>query len=110
MPMKNNLKTLAAATLLALSLPVASAFAALQVGDKAPDFKLDAALAGKATTFSLQQALQKGRAIPTRVRNSRSSSVAINSPLRPIPAPKWRRNTKALWILKGKLFPIAPLT
>ncbi|HAT24738.1 MAG TPA: peroxiredoxin, partial [Pantoea septica] len=53
MPMKNNLKTLAAATLLALSLPVASAFAALQVGDKAPDFKLDAALAGKATTFSL---------------------------------------------------------
>ncbi|MGJ0193787.1 peroxiredoxin [Pantoea sp. RRHST58] len=60
MRMKNNLKTLAAATLLALSLPAASAFAALQVGDKAPDFKLDAALAGKATTFSLQQALQKG--------------------------------------------------
>ena len=60
MLMKNNLKTLAAATLLALSLPVTSAFAALQVGDKAPDFKLDAALAGKATSFSLQQALQKG--------------------------------------------------
>lgn len=60
MLMKNNLKTTAAATLLALSLPVTSAFAALQVGDKAPDFKLDAALAGKATSFSLQQALQKG--------------------------------------------------
>lgn len=59
MPMKNTLKTLAVATLLALSVPATSAFAALQVGEKAPDFKLDAALAGKSTTFSLQQALKK---------------------------------------------------
>ena len=58
--MKNTLKTLAVATLLALSVPATSAFAALQVGEKAPDFKLEAALAGKSTTFSLQQALQKG--------------------------------------------------
>lgn len=60
MRMKKNLKIAASAMLLALSLPVTSAFAALQVGDNAPDFKLDAALAGKATTFSLHQALQKG--------------------------------------------------
>jgi len=60
MPMQKSLKTLAVATLMALSVPVSSAFAALQVGEKAPDFKLEAALAGKATTFSLQQALQKG--------------------------------------------------
>ncbi|MGD9427256.1 peroxiredoxin [Pantoea sp. NSTU24] len=60
MPMKKTLKTLAVATLLALSVPATSAFAALEAGEKAPDFKLDAALAGKSTTFSLQQALQKG--------------------------------------------------
>lgn len=60
MPMQKSLKTLAVATLMALSVPVSSAFAALQVGEQAPDFKLEAALAGKATTFSLQQALQKG--------------------------------------------------
>lgn len=60
MHLKMNLKTLAAATLLALSLPVTSALAALQPGDTAPAFKLDAALAGKPTTFSLQQALKKG--------------------------------------------------
>ncbi|THB82323.1 peroxiredoxin, partial [Pantoea allii] len=33
MPMKNTLKTLAVATLLALSVPATSAFAALQVGE-----------------------------------------------------------------------------
>nr|WP_312042380.1 peroxiredoxin [Erwinia sp.] len=58
--MHKNLKALTAAMLLALALPATSAFAALQAGEKAPDFKLDAALAGKSTTFSLQQALQKG--------------------------------------------------
>lgn len=60
MRMKYNLKTVVAVSLLSLSLPVTSAFAALQAGEKAPDFKLEAALAGKATTFSLHQALQKG--------------------------------------------------
>ena len=55
-----RLKMLTAATLLALSLPVTSAFAALAAGETAPDFKLEAALAGKETTFSLQQALKKG--------------------------------------------------
>ncbi|MEE8665920.1 MAG: peroxiredoxin [Acetobacter sp.] len=37
-----------------------SAFAALPVGAKAPDFTLDAALAGKPMKFSLKQALSKG--------------------------------------------------
>lgn len=60
MRIKNHLKMLTAATLLSLSLPMTSAFAALPVGAQAPDFKLEAALAGKETTFSLQQALQKG--------------------------------------------------
>ncbi|CRH37339.1 hypothetical protein BN1183_CU_00170 [Pantoea ananatis] len=60
MRIKNHLKMLTAASLLALSFPMTSAFAALPVGAKAPDFKLEAALAGKETTFSLQQALQKG--------------------------------------------------
>lgn len=57
---KTTLSTLAAAAILSLTLPVTSALAALQVGETAPDFKLNAALAGKSTTFSLQQALQKG--------------------------------------------------
>lgn len=60
MPMKKNLTTLAVAALFGLALPVTSAFAALPVGEKAPDFQLKAALAGKPATFSLQQALQKG--------------------------------------------------
>jgi peroxiredoxin Q/BCP len=60
MRMKSTFSTLAVAAVLGLSLPVTSAFAALQVGEKAPDFKLSAALAGKPTTFSLQQALKKG--------------------------------------------------
>lgn len=60
MRMKNTLSTLAVAAVLGLALPVTSAFAALAVGEKAPDFELKAALAGKPTTFSLQQALKKG--------------------------------------------------
>ncbi|CAM3587790.1 peroxiredoxin [Rouxiella silvae] len=60
MRMKSTLGTLAVAAVLGLALPVTSAFAALQVGEKAPDFELKAALAGKPTTFSLKQALQKG--------------------------------------------------
>ena len=43
--------------LLASSLP---ATAALNVGEKAPDFTLQAALKGKPMTFSLKQALKKG--------------------------------------------------
>lgn len=46
-----------ALALLAGTLP---ASAALPVGDKAPDFTLKAALAGKPMTFSLKQALKKG--------------------------------------------------
>lgn len=49
-----------AATSTVLALAATSAFAALPEGAKAPDFRLDAALAGKATTFSLAKALQKG--------------------------------------------------
>lgn len=36
------------------------AMAALKEGDKAPDFKTQASLAGKSFTFSLQEALKKG--------------------------------------------------
>lgn len=60
MRMKKNLSTLAVAAVLGLTLPVMSAFAALTAGEKAPDFELKAALAGKPATFSLQQALKKG--------------------------------------------------
>ncbi|WP_174261370.1 redoxin domain-containing protein, partial [Pantoea ananatis] len=60
MHMKSTLGALAAAAILSLTLPVTSALAALQVGDKAPDFQLKSALAGKPTTFALKQALQKG--------------------------------------------------
>ena len=54
------LKTLSAAAVLSFSLFAMSAHAALEVGDKAPDFSLQGALGGKPLTFSLQQALQKG--------------------------------------------------
>jgi peroxiredoxin len=46
------------ATLLALSASLAQA--ALPVGAKAPEFQLDAALAGKPMTFSLANALRQG--------------------------------------------------
>jgi peroxiredoxin len=42
------------------ALPIASANAALKVGDKAPDFATQVSLAGKAMPFSLKQALKKG--------------------------------------------------
>jgi hypothetical protein len=53
-------KTLSTAAVLSLSLFTLNAHAALEVGDKAPDFSLKGALGGKPLTFSLQQALQKG--------------------------------------------------
>ena len=47
------------AGLFALALSV-SAFAALNAGDKAPEFKAPASLDGKTFEFSLKQALAKG--------------------------------------------------
>jgi thioredoxin-dependent peroxiredoxin len=44
----------------ALALP---AFAALKMGDKAPDFSAKASLAGKEFSFSLKEALKKGPAV-----------------------------------------------
>lgn len=58
--MKNIVSKLALTSVLALSVGVISAHAALPVGAKAPDFALQGALGGKPITFSLQQALQKG--------------------------------------------------
>ncbi|WP_407909143.1 peroxiredoxin [Lysobacter claricitrinus] len=49
--------TLAAIATLALASP---AMAALKAGDKAPDFKAQAYLAGKPFTFELSKALRKG--------------------------------------------------
>jgi peroxiredoxin len=43
-----------------LALSASAAFAALPEGAKAPDFQLDAALAGKPTTFALGKALRQG--------------------------------------------------
>jgi thioredoxin-dependent peroxiredoxin len=42
------------------AVSVVPAIAALKEGDKAPDFKTQASLAGKAFTFSLKDALKKG--------------------------------------------------
>jgi thioredoxin-dependent peroxiredoxin len=50
----------AAATALGLASAPRPAAAALKPGDKAPDFTLDAALAGKAFRFSLRDALRQG--------------------------------------------------
>src|ERR1700675_2928551 len=52
--------TLMIALALLVSLPV---LAALKVGEKAPDFTLRAALAGKEFSFSLADALKKGPAV-----------------------------------------------
>jgi peroxiredoxin len=49
-----------AGTTLALCLMAAPAFAALKVGDKAPDFAAQASLGGKQFAFSLADALKKG--------------------------------------------------
>ena len=51
--------TLAVAAALAL-MTSATAFAALKVGDTAPDFQLPSALNGHVSTFSLKAALKKG--------------------------------------------------
>ncbi len=56
--MKTVILGLALAT--AFSLP---AFAALKVGDVAPDFTVTASLAGKDSTFNLYTALKKGPAV-----------------------------------------------
>ena len=48
---------IAAAAALVLASP---AFAALDIGDKAPDFTIDASLAGNTYKFSLSEALKKG--------------------------------------------------
>ena len=58
----NRRPFLAASAALALSLgsAIRPAAAALKAGDKAPDFTLDAALAGKAFRFSLRDALKQG--------------------------------------------------
>ncbi|WP_261640730.1 peroxiredoxin [Erwinia mallotivora] len=58
--MKKTIGRLALAATLGASALAFNAGAALPVGAKAPDFELQGALAGKAITFSLQQALQKG--------------------------------------------------
>ncbi len=49
-----------AGTALAFCLMAAPAFAALKVGDKAPDFSAQASLGGKQFAFSLADALKKG--------------------------------------------------
>src|ERR1700755_2715237 len=56
--MKTAILALALAT--AFSAP---AFAALKVGDTAPDFSAKASLGGKEFTFSLKDALKKGPAV-----------------------------------------------
>src|SRR5579863_329570 len=58
MSMKNLLIGLALSAVCA-----APAFAALKVGDTAPDFTAKASLAGKEFTFSLEDALKKGPAV-----------------------------------------------
>jgi thioredoxin-dependent peroxiredoxin len=57
-----RLRLLAAASLLAIgpTLGAADAWAALPVGEKAPDFSAQAALDGKQFTFSLADALKRG--------------------------------------------------
>ncbi|MBP2158838.1 MULTISPECIES: peroxiredoxin [Asticcacaulis] len=57
MSVKRTFTTLIAATFV---LAAGSAFAGLPEGAKAPDFTLQAALAGKPTTFTLKNALKKG--------------------------------------------------
>jgi peroxiredoxin Q/BCP len=51
---------LVVATVSALLLAAAPAYAALKVGAKAPDFSAPAAMAGKGFTFKLHDALKKG--------------------------------------------------
>jgi peroxiredoxin Q/BCP len=55
------MRALTLTTLAAMAACLATpAFAALKVGDKAPDFTTDAARGGKPYTFSLSKALRKG--------------------------------------------------
>ena len=56
----NVFKRATLAGTLAILAGGAPAFAALPVGDTAPDFTLDAAKAGKPMVFSLKQQLRKG--------------------------------------------------
>lgn len=60
MLMNKTLTLLITATLLNASLVIAQASAALPQGATAPNFQLNAALAGKSTQFSLAEALKKG--------------------------------------------------
>jgi peroxiredoxin len=58
--MKSIVRTAAIALAACAALAAAPSFAALKVGDKAPDFKLQAATNGQVSTFSLAQALKSG--------------------------------------------------
>ncbi|WP_140725851.1 MULTISPECIES: peroxiredoxin [Gammaproteobacteria] len=57
---KHFARRLAIALVAGLALPVMTASAALPQGATAPEFSLQAALAGKPTTFDLKQALKRG--------------------------------------------------
>ncbi len=58
--MRTSLTLLALSAALSLPLAASPAFAALKVGDTAPDFSLPAANNGHVSTFSLKAALRKG--------------------------------------------------
>jgi len=57
--MGSHMKTILLCCLTSV-IAVTPAFAALKEGDRAPDFKAQASLAGKEFTFSLNEALKKG--------------------------------------------------
>ena len=54
------MKRLLACALLSLAFPLSSAYAALDIGDPAPDFTAQAALAGSVYRYSLAESLKKG--------------------------------------------------
>ena len=58
--MKSIVRTAAIALAACAALAAAPSFAALKVGDKAPDFSTQVSLAGKAKPFNLKAALKKG--------------------------------------------------
>ncbi|RZA07900.1 MAG: peroxiredoxin [Moraxellaceae bacterium] len=70
-----------------LSAIIASpAFAALKAGDKAPEFKIPASFAGKASEFSLKEHLKKGSVVVyfypsayTRGCNIQAHTFSVNS-------------------------------
>ncbi|HXR63427.1 MAG TPA: peroxiredoxin [Rudaea sp.] len=105
--MKHLLKLAVAGVAGALSLTSAS-FAALKVGDKAPDFSAPAYLAGKPFTFNLADALKKGPVVVYFFPAAHTTGCNIEAHLFSEAVDKFKaQNTSVIGVTAGNIDQLA---